>query len=326
MGLWVESLENVPAEARRDYYIYLLDYGWLEPIGDAVMKNYAKMASLAATSGAVVIRGTNRVHFEDEVLSWHNVNGEKTDELLPAILITNRNPHKFKSISEKDGDKDIERDLRLILIPLRKICSTPTQVVQLIERIFTNIKDKKELQDFSVLREIRKDNRRALADAVFLEPKQGQAIAIDSVVSYLNLGRQEKLVVEKAVMPIHFEDRSGGEFERMVFAFLDKIKIWDSLEWLGQTGDDDGRDIWGVIGDKTYCYQCANYRVLATKKVMDDIDKLVKEGTVPEIFVVVCGGRVSVSNRKSIKEYANQKGIQFVEVWSGAEFEEGIPM
>jgi hypothetical protein len=61
MGLWVESLENVPAEARCDYYIYLLDYGWLEPIGDAVMKNYANMASLAATSGAVVIRGTNRV-------------------------------------------------------------------------------------------------------------------------------------------------------------------------------------------------------------------------------------------------------------------------
>lgn len=82
MGLWVESLENVPAEARRDYYIYLLDYGWLEPIGDAVMKNYAQMASLAATSGAVVIRGTNRVHFEDEVLSWHNVNGEKADDLL----------------------------------------------------------------------------------------------------------------------------------------------------------------------------------------------------------------------------------------------------
>jgi hypothetical protein len=110
----------------------------------------------------------------------------------------------------------IERDLRLILIPLRKICSTPTQVVKLIERIFTDIKDKKALQDFSVFREIRKDNRRALADAVVLEPQQGKSIAIDSVVSYLNSGRQEKLVVEKVVMPIHFEDRSGGEFERMV--------------------------------------------------------------------------------------------------------------
>jgi hypothetical protein len=86
-----------------------------------------------------------------------------------------------------------------------------------------------------------------------------------------------------------------------LFAFLDKIKAWDSLEWLGQTGDDDGRDIWGVIGNKTYCYQCANCRVLSTKKVTDDIDKLIKEGTVPDNFIVVCGGRVSVANCKSIK-------------------------
>lgn len=177
------------------------------------------MASLAATSGAVVIRGTNRVHFEDEVLSWHNINGEQTDELLPAILITNRNPHKFKTSTQGENNSGVEWDLRLILIPLRKICSTPTQVVQLIERIFTDIKEKKALQDFSVLREIRKDNRRALADAVVLEPQQGKSIAIDRLVSYLNSGRQEKLVVEKAVMPIHFEDRSGAEFERMVLPF-----------------------------------------------------------------------------------------------------------
>ena len=68
MGLYVESLENIPAEAKRDYYIYLLDYGWNEPIGNALVKNYEKMAAIAATNRAVVIRGINRVHFEDEVL------------------------------------------------------------------------------------------------------------------------------------------------------------------------------------------------------------------------------------------------------------------
>jgi len=325
MGLWVESLENVPAEAKRDYYIYLLDYGWDEPIGDAVMKNYAKMASLAATSGAVVIRGTNRVHFEDEVLSWHNVNGENTEDLLPAILITNRNPHKFKHIYNTGEAEKVESDLRLILIPLKKICRTPTDVVQLIERIFNDIKEKKSLQDFRIAREIAKDNRRALADAVILEPdNNGEVITIDSVISYLKSGRRQSLVVEKSVLPIHFEDRSGNEFERLVFAFLNRYKVWDTLEWLGQTGDDDGRDIWGVIDDKSYCYQCANYRSLVTKKVIDDIDKLVNEKTVPDYFIVVCGGRVSVGNRKMIKSYALQFGIVNVEIWSGVEFEEKL--
>jgi len=325
MGLWVESLENVPAEAKRDYYIYLLDYGWDEPIGDAVMKNYAKMASLAATSSAVVIRGTNRVHFEDQVLSWHNINGENTEDLLPAILITNRNPHKFKPTYDIDNAKRIEDDLRLILIPLKKFCRTPTEVVQLIERIFNDIKDQKALKDFRVAREVAKDNRRVLADAVILEPdNNGKEITIDSVVSYLKSEKRQKLVVEKTVLPIHFEDRSGNEFERLVFAFLNKYKTWDMLEWLGQTGDDDGRDIWGVIDGKSYCYQCANYRLLVTKKVTDDIDKLVKEQTIPDYFVVVCGGRVSVGNRKIIKSYALQLGIVNVEIWSGVEFEEKV--
>jgi len=88
MGLYVETLDNIPSEARRDYYIYLLDYGWDEPIGNVLVKNYKRMASFAASNRAVVIRGTNRVHFEDEVLSWHDINGQDATELLPAILIT----------------------------------------------------------------------------------------------------------------------------------------------------------------------------------------------------------------------------------------------
>ena len=93
MGLWVQSLNNIPIEAHREYYIYLLDYGWHEQLGQALMDNYEKMASLAADNNAVVIRGTHRVHFEDEVFSWHHINGEDAEKLLPAILITNRHPH-----------------------------------------------------------------------------------------------------------------------------------------------------------------------------------------------------------------------------------------
>ena len=77
MGLYIQSLNNIPQSAHRGYYIYLLDYGWSEPLGEALMNNYEKMAQIAAENDAVVIRGTHRVHFEDEVLSWHHINGEK---------------------------------------------------------------------------------------------------------------------------------------------------------------------------------------------------------------------------------------------------------
>lgn len=36
MGLYVQSLNNIPQSAHRDYYIYLLDYGWSEPLGNAL--------------------------------------------------------------------------------------------------------------------------------------------------------------------------------------------------------------------------------------------------------------------------------------------------
>ena len=119
MGLYIQSLENIPLEAKRDYFIYLLDYGWDEPLGEALMKNYEKMAAIAAENKAVVIRGTRRVHFEDEVFSWHNINGENAEETLPAILITNRHPAKFRE-NFSSNHSHIEEDLKLVLIPLKK--------------------------------------------------------------------------------------------------------------------------------------------------------------------------------------------------------------
>jgi energy-coupling factor transporter ATP-binding protein EcfA2 len=129
---------------------------------------------------------------------------------------------------------------------------------------------------------------------------------------------------EKLVLPIHFEDRSGLDFERLVFAFLNRLKRWDSLEWLGQTGDDGGRDIWGVNEGITYCYQCANYRQLSFQKVKLDIDKLLLKGNIPNCFTVVCGGRSGAKLRVRIQNYALSAGIQRTEVWSGAELEEKL--
>jgi hypothetical protein len=53
------------------------------------------------------------------------------------------------------------------------------------------------------------------------------------------------------VLPIHFEDFDGSQFERLVFAYHARTEKWKSLEWYGQAGSDLGRDIWGVHDNET---------------------------------------------------------------------------
>lgn len=95
MGLHVHSLSNIPKSENRDYLIYLLEYGWHEPLAQALNNNFDKMAGIAAQSRAVVIKGTELAHFENEVFSWHQINNERGDDILPALLITNAHPSYF---------------------------------------------------------------------------------------------------------------------------------------------------------------------------------------------------------------------------------------
>ena len=173
MGLYIQSLEHLPPEANRDYYIYLLDYGWEEPLGEALMKNYSKMAEIASGNKAVVMRGIQRVHFENQVLSWHHVNGENAEEILPAILITNHHPREFRENFGPERSEPVDENMKMILIPLKKHCNTTLEVVALIERVFTDIQNKKDLNEFRIERELKHGFGRALVDAVILEPNIG---------------------------------------------------------------------------------------------------------------------------------------------------------
>lgn len=173
MGLHVQSLkilpENLPENVHIDYFIYLLDYGWDEPLSETLKKKFNKMAKIAEANKAVVFAG-NDVHFEDEVFSWHSINGEEADELLPAILITNRLPARFKESYRPDKTLKIEEDLKLILIPLKTFCETTTDVVTLIDKLFREVKEQKDLNDFAIAREMKKGIGQAIADGLILKP------------------------------------------------------------------------------------------------------------------------------------------------------------
>jgi len=136
---------------------------------------------------------------------------------------------------------------------------------------------------------------------------------------------------ESSVFRVHFEDRSGTEFERLCFAYISHIREWHSIDWYGQVGADSGRDIWAVLKaddgiEHSYCYQCANHRSLRFKKAQVDIDKMTsrKQSVLPDHFVLIAGGQVSARLKGRIISYAESKGLSSVQVWSGPELEERI--
>jgi hypothetical protein len=178
MGLMIHSLENIPLDAKRNYFIYLLDYGWEEPISEVLNHNFDKMASIASANKAVIIKGTELAHFENEVLSWHHINNEDAHELLPALLITNKHPKYFlEQKRDFSGRKNTVRvddeyeTLKMILVPFRKLCKSTTDVVSIIEKIFSDISNQRDLKDFKVAKELKRGIGYAIVDSIILEPE-----------------------------------------------------------------------------------------------------------------------------------------------------------
>src|SRR5437868_15054327 len=99
------------------------------------------------------------------------------------------------------------------------------------------------------------------------------------------------------VHPIHFEDYSGVQFERLVFAYHVRAG-WRDLVWHGQSGGDQGRDISGI---EEFCdrpvrrtiIQCANRDTLTLAKAKADMTKAIKAtGGKADTFKFVCRGAV----------------------------------
>lgn len=131
------------------------------------------------------------------------------------------------------------------------------------------------------------------------------------------------------VSPIHFEDFSGIQFERLVFAYHVRAG-WRDLIWRGQSGGDQGRDITGIepfddLPARKTIIQCANRDTLTLAKAKGDMTKAVKvAGGMPDAFKFVSRGAVSDTIRGRIEQAAASLGVANVTIWSGVEFEENL--
>ncbi|WP_413992443.1 restriction endonuclease [Labrys okinawensis] len=140
-------------------------------------------------------------------------------------------------------------------------------------------------------------------------------------------GLQMKLA--RIVRPVHFEDFSGAEFERLVFAYH-LCEGWTDLAWFGQTGSDQGRDIIGLrpFDDRPAqrtVIQCVNRSTLTQDKAEKDMAAAAGAATGrPDAFKFVCRSSVSAQRRDAVCAAAARLGVREVTIWSGSEFEEHL--
>ena len=188
MGLVVKSLCNVPHTDRK-YFIYLLQCGWGTELDSALMKLFPRMAQEASDSDSVVIAGSDAAHFQNDVFSWHRINGEDASELLPAILLTTVHPERFRN--ERDPFWLTRKpNEHMVLISLKEFASTPDKVADLIRKLFTDIQHKRDLSDFEVVKTISRHRSRAFMDSIILRPGvAGCSIDIKQALKAIFAGR-----------------------------------------------------------------------------------------------------------------------------------------
>lgn len=185
MGLYVNSVSDLPLSDSRSYYLYVLDYyNWDEPISNALRANNERIASVCAANDAVMVTGLPDSHFCSEVLSWTKINGQGLGTVLPALLITTVPPKYFIDSNNVDPSADITDSL--IFLKIRDICKSPLDVVVLLEKIFADIKEQRSIKDFTITRELRKGEHGALVDALILEPNFGGfGVDVKKLVSWI---------------------------------------------------------------------------------------------------------------------------------------------
>ena len=171
MGLKIHSLAEIPESVSRSFYLYILDYyNWDEPIGNTLRENFDRIAEFASKNDSVVIQGVGESHFYSELLSFDSINGKKPEDILPALMITTIHPNYFISRNDQRCEGEPIPEDEIIFIRLHDTCQRPTDVVNLLQKVFEDIKGGKQLRDFQIAEEQQEGVRGALANSFILEP------------------------------------------------------------------------------------------------------------------------------------------------------------
>lgn len=184
MGLKISTIAEIPENVERSYYLYILDYyNWDEPISNTLRNSFDKIAKFAAENDSVAIQGIPESHFYSELMSWESINGVDPKELLPALMVTTIHPKYFLDGNNKHSYSAKIPEDKLVFIEIGKVCKTSQDVIKLIEKVFQDIKDKKEIKDFKIKKELKGGVGKIINDTIILEPNiAGIGVNINNIL------------------------------------------------------------------------------------------------------------------------------------------------
>jgi len=185
MGLKIHSIAEIPENVSRSYYMYVLDYyNWDEPIANTLRSNFDRMAEFASNNDAVVIQPVGESHFYSELLSWEGINGQSPEEILPAIMVTTIHPKYFIDRNDKITKGEPIPETEILFLTLKELCNTPSDVIKVIEQLFSDIKNGHKIQNFEISQTLAAGVGGALADSVILKPSVfGMGVDLKQVFS-----------------------------------------------------------------------------------------------------------------------------------------------
>lgn len=180
MGVKVTSLAQIPSDLDIPYFIYLLTSHYPYRIDGALRKSFNIFAKEAGKRDFVAFEGLVG-EFGGEVMNAYSIDGIPNDEILPAILISTVNPHQFKAVQGIDKIGPFQKNEKVILISLRELCSSEDDVFDIVRQLILDMREKKDLSNFSIVR----TKKTKFLDALILEPNfSGVGVKVKELWKY----------------------------------------------------------------------------------------------------------------------------------------------
>jgi hypothetical protein len=143
VGFVATDITTVPSNDNYRWYIFILEHGWADKIGDEVANNFMKFAEKVGPN-ALVVRGTDPLSFYSQVFENYillsNTKSEKI--VLPAILVADISPEKILETEE-----NIER-AKILVFSLSRVAQSQGGVVEFLIKLADTIREEGALDNF----------------------------------------------------------------------------------------------------------------------------------------------------------------------------------
>ena len=132
--------------------------------------------------------------------------------------------------------------------------------------------------------------------------------------------------ITKTTNPIHFEDLDPMRFEDLAFNVLYRSKKWHSINHLGRSGNDGGRDIDGTEIDEDsnitrWLIQCKRYKKIGPKLLESIVIDLNNKNPNFEYFHLIISCPLSKTGFEKLERLKVRLGIKEILIWTNSHLE-----